>query len=184
MLEYISDRKLVEADLVHRTLHDSLTELPNRQYFIDRLRQTRSRRFAAGEGVAVVFMDMDGFKEVNDTQGHHAGDELLQAIARRLRAAVRPTDTVARFGGDEFVVLASEVDSVTDATQLAWRLTNALREPFKIGGGIVTLTASIGVAYSATNEHSAEDIVRHADTAMYAAKQHGRNRIEVYEAAA
>ena len=184
MLEDISDRKLIEADLVHRTLHDALTELPNRQHFIDRLRQTRARRFAAGEGVAVVFMDMDGFKEVNDTQGHHAGDELLQAIARRLRAAVRPTDTVARFGGDEFVVLAGEVDSVTDATQLAWRLTNALREPFTIGGVIVTLTASVGVAYSASDEHSAEDIVRHADTAMYVAKQRGRNRIEIFEAAA
>jgi len=184
MLEDISDRKLVEADLVHRTLHDSLTELPNRQHFVDRLRQTRARRFATGDGIAVVFMDMDGFKEVNDTQGHHAGDELLRAIARRLRGAVRPTDTVARFGGDEFVVLAGEVGSVTDATQLAWRLTNALREPFTIGGVHVTLTASMGVAYSESDEHSAEDIVRHADTAMYAAKQHGRNRIEVFEAAA
>ena len=184
MLEDISDRKLVEADLVHRTLHDSLTELPNRQHFVERLRQTRARRFAAGSGVAVVFMDMDGFKEVNDTQGHHAGDELLQAIARRLRGAVRPSDTVARFGGDEFVVLAGEVDSLTDATQLAWRLTNALRAPFSLGGQTVVLTASMGVAYSAHSEDTAEDIVRYADTAMYAAKQHGRNRVEVYEAAA
>ena len=129
-------------------------------------------------------MDMDGFKEVNDTQGHHAGDELLQAIARRLRGAVRPSDTVARFGGDEFVVLAGEVDSLTDATQLAWRLTNALRAPFSLGGQTVVLTASMGVAYSAHSEDTAEDIVRYADTAMYAAKQHGRNRVEVYEAAA
>ena len=90
MLEDISDRKLVEADLVHRTLHDPLTELPNRQYFLDRLRQTRARRFSAGDGVAVVFMDLDGFKDVNDSQGHQAGDELLLAVARRLREAVRP----------------------------------------------------------------------------------------------
>ena len=181
MLEDISDRKLVEADLVHRTLHDALTELPNRQHLLDRLRQTRARRFAAGSGVAIVFMDMDGFKEVNDSQGHHAGDELLQAIARRLRGAVRPGDTVARFGGDEFVVLAGEVDSLTEATQLAWRLTNALRTPFAIGGRNVTLTASMGVAFSSDNEQSAEDILRHADTAMYAAKQRGRNRVEVFE---
>ena len=150
MLEDISDRKLVEADLVHRTLHDPLTELPNRQYFLDRLRQTRARRFSSGAGVAVVFMDLDGFKEVNDSQGHQAGDELLLAVARRLREAPSgPSDTVARFGGDEFVVLAGEVESPTDATQLAWRLTNALRAPFAIGGATVAVTASMGVAYSA-----------------------------------
>jgi len=127
MLEDISDRKRVEADLLHRTLHDALTRLPNRQHFLDRLAETRAQRFASGAGVAVVFIDMDGFKEVNDLFGHKAGDDLLTAIARRLTAAVRPSDTVARFGGDEFVVLAGEVDSTTDATQLAWRLTNCLR---------------------------------------------------------
>ena len=180
MLEDISDRKLVEADLVHRTLHDPLTELPNRQYFLDRLRQTRARRFSAGHGVAVVFMDLDGFKEVNDSRGHQAGDELLLAVARRLREAVRPSDTVARFGGDEFVVLAGEVESPTDATQLAWRLTNTLRAPFAIGGETVAVTASIGVAYSANPEDAAEDIIRKADATMYLAKRRGRSRVEVY----
>jgi diguanylate cyclase (GGDEF)-like protein/PAS domain S-box-containing protein len=180
MLEDISDRKLVEADLVHRTLHDGLTELPNRQHFLDRLRQTRARRFSTGSGVAVVFMDLDGFKEVNDSQGHHAGDELLLAVARRLKEAVRPSDTIARFGGDEFVVLAAEVDSAHDATQLAWRLTNALRPTFSVIGTTVTVTASMGVAYSADPEDAAEDIVRKADAAMYLAKQRGRNRVEVF----
>ena len=180
MLEDISDRKLVEADLVHRTLHDPLTELPNRQYFLDRLRQTRARRFSSGDGVAVVFMDLDGFKEVNDSRGHQAGDELLLAVARRLREAVRPSDTVARFGGDEFVVLAGEVESPTDATQLAWRLTNTLRNPFSIGGETVAVTASIGVAYSANPEDAAEDIIRKADATMYLAKRRGRSRVEVY----
>jgi diguanylate cyclase (GGDEF)-like protein/PAS domain S-box-containing protein len=183
MLEDISDRKLVEADLVHRTLHDGLTELPNRQHFLDRLRQTRARRFSSGAGVAVVFMDLDGFKEVNDSQGHHAGDDLLLAVARRLKEAVRPTDTVARFGGDEFVVLAGEVESVHDAAQLAWRLTNALRSTFSVLGKEVSVTASMGVAYSAEPEDGAEDIVRKADAAMYLAKQRGRNRVEIFGAA-
>ena len=180
MLEDISDRKLVEADLVHRTLHDGLTELPNRQHFLDRLRQTRARRFSTGLGVAVVFMDLDGFKDVNDSEGHHAGDDLLTAVARRLRDAVRPSDTVARFGGDEFVVLAGEVDSAHDAAQLAWRLMNALRPPFPLAGKTVSVTASMGVAYSTDHEDAAEEIVRKADAAMYLAKQRGRNRVEVY----
>ena len=180
MLEDISDRKQVEADLVHRTLHDPLTELPNRQLFLDRLEQTRTNRFAAGSGLAVVFIDMDGFKQVNDSFGHHAGDELLVAVARRLQRAVRPSDSVARFGGDEFVVLAEEVDSLTDATQLAWRLTSALRTPFSIAGQTVRVTASLGVAFSTDPADLAEDILRKADAAMYLAKDRGSNRVAVY----
>jgi diguanylate cyclase (GGDEF)-like protein/PAS domain S-box-containing protein len=180
MVEDISDRKEVEADLVHRTQHDPLTELPNRQRFLDSLRQTRAQRFAAGSGVAVVFVDLDNFKEVNDSFGHHAGDELLVAVAGRLTGAVRPTDSVARFGGDEFVVLAADVGSLTDATQLAWRLTSALRAPFSVAGETVRVTASVGVAYSSDPADLAEDILRKADAAMYLAKDRGSNRVAAY----
>jgi diguanylate cyclase (GGDEF)-like protein/PAS domain S-box-containing protein len=180
MVEDISDRKEVEADLVHRTLHDPLTELPNRQRFLDCLRETRAQRFAAGSGVAVVFVDLDNFKDVNDSFGHHAGDELLVAVAGRLTGAVRPTDSVARFGGDEFVVLAGDVGSLTDATQLAWRLTSALRAPFSVAGETVRVTASVGVAYSSDPDDLAEDILRKADAAMYLAKDRGSNRVAAY----
>jgi diguanylate cyclase (GGDEF)-like protein/PAS domain S-box-containing protein len=180
MLEDISDRKRFEADLVHRTLHDPLTELPNRQLFLDRVQARRTERFMVGAGVAVVFVDMDGFKEVNDSLGHHAGDELLVAVAGRLAAAVRPGDAVARFGGDEFVVLAGDVDSATDAAKLAWRLTNCLHTPFTVAGETVRVTASMGVAYSADPGELAEDIVRKADAAMYLAKQRGSNRVAVF----
>jgi diguanylate cyclase (GGDEF)-like protein/PAS domain S-box-containing protein len=180
MLEDVTDRKQVEADLVHRTLHDSLTKLPNREHLLKRLRQERERRFAAGSGVAVVFMDMDGFKQVNDSIGHHAGDDLLVAVAHRLSATVRPCDAVARFGGDEFVVIAGDVESLNEATQLGWRLTNCLRRLFSIADHTVRVTASVGVAYSVNPEDLAEDIIRKADAAMYLAKQRGRNRVEVY----
>jgi diguanylate cyclase (GGDEF)-like protein/PAS domain S-box-containing protein len=180
MLEDISDRKEVEADLLHRTLHDALTELPNRQLFLDRLEQTRAQRLAAGAGVAVVFVDMDDFKDVNDSFGHHAGDELLVAVAGRLNGAVRPADSVARFGGDEFVVLVGDVDSLTDAAQLAWRLTNCLRAPFSVAGETVRVTASLGVAYSSDPNDLAEDILRKADAAMYLAKERGCNRVAVF----
>jgi diguanylate cyclase (GGDEF)-like protein/PAS domain S-box-containing protein len=180
MVEDISDRKREEADLVHRTMHDGLTGLPNRHLFVDRFRQARSRRHAAEAGVTVLFVDMDGFNEINDSLGHHAGDELLVAVAQRLIAAVRPSDTVARYAGDEFLVLTDEVESVTDASQLAWRLTHALRAPYLIDGNEITLSASIGVCFSTDQDDEPDDVLRNADRAMYVAKRQGRNRVEVF----
>ncbi|TMM06471.1 MAG: diguanylate cyclase [Actinobacteria bacterium] len=180
MLEDISARKQAEAELVHQTLHDPLTELPNRQRFLDRLEETRALRLAGGSGLGVVFMDLDGFKEVNDSLGHHAGDELLIAVARRLRAAVRPTDILARFAGDEFLVLADDLRSLDDLTQLAERLMACLDRPFPIAARRLRVTASIGVAHSADAQDPAEDMLRKADAAMYLAKQRGRNRVEVF----
>jgi diguanylate cyclase (GGDEF)-like protein len=180
MVEDISDRKREEADLVHRTMHDGLTGLPNRHLFVDRFRQARARRRTAEAGVTVLFIDMDGFKEINDSLGHHAGDELLVAVAQRLSAAVRPSDTVARYAGDEFLMLTDEVESVTDATQLAWRLTHAVRAPYMVDGTEVTLSASVGVCFSTDPDDQADDVLRNADRAMYVAKRQGRNRVEVF----
>jgi diguanylate cyclase (GGDEF)-like protein/PAS domain S-box-containing protein len=180
MVEDISHRKREEADLVHRIMHDGLTGLPNRHLFADRFQQARARRSSAKAGVAVLFIDLDGFKEINDSLGHHAGDDLLVAVAERLTAAVRPADTVARYGGDEFLVLTDDVESVDDATQLAWRLTHSLRAPYMIDGAEFPLSASIGVCFSTDQDDQPDEILRNADRAMYIAKRRGRNRVEVF----
>jgi diguanylate cyclase (GGDEF)-like protein/PAS domain S-box-containing protein len=180
MVEDITDRKRDEADLVHRTMHDGLTGLPNRHLFVDRFQQAQARRRTAGAGVAVLFIDIDGFKDINDSLGHHAGDELLVEVGRRLTAAVRPADTVARYAGDEFLVLTDQVDSVIHATQLAWRLTHSLRTPYLVGDTEITLSASIGVCFSTDQADQPDDLLQNADRAMYAAKRQGRNRVEVF----
>jgi diguanylate cyclase (GGDEF)-like protein/PAS domain S-box-containing protein len=180
MVQDIDARKRAEVALVHRTIHDSLTALPNRQHFLERLAETRRSPLGFGLGVGVVFVDLDDFKLVNDSYGHAAGDELLVAIAHRLRATVRPADLVARFGGDEFLVLADVVGEPRDVAQLAWRLATSLKKPFEVGGRLVSVTASFGVAFSRDPDEADEDLVRKADAAMYEAKQRGRNRIAVF----
>ena len=180
MIEDIDERKRLEADLLHRTTHDALTLLPNRDHFYARLREARVAARALGLGLGVVFIDMDNFKEINDSLGHDAGDDLLRAVAGRLRAGVRPSDVVARYGGDEFLVLVDAVADVRDVAQLAWRLANALRAPFELGGTTATVSASFGVAYSNDPDEPEEDLVRKADAAMYGAKRPGSNRVVVF----
>ena len=180
MLEDIDARKRAEAELIHRSNHDALTSLPRREFFVEQLADALARASLTGSGVGVVFVDLDNFKHVNDSAGHHAGDQLLAAIAARLSTAVRPADIVARFGGDEFVVLANGITDERDATQLAWRLAAALRAPFVISGAELAVSASFGVYYSSDRTENAEDILRKADAAMYTAKQQGRNRVSVF----
>ncbi len=180
MIEDIDERKRLEADLVHRTNHDALTMLPNREHFYARLRDARIDAQALGLGLGVVFIDIDNFKDVNDSLGHDSGDDLLRAVAGRLRTGLRPSDVVARYGGDEFLVLMDAVAEARDVAQLAWRLANALRAPFDLEGRSVSVTASFGVAHSTDPEAPDEDLVRKADAAMYAAKQRGSNRVVVF----
>jgi diguanylate cyclase (GGDEF)-like protein/PAS domain S-box-containing protein len=175
------ERAAREEAAVHRALHDPLTGLPNRDLFADRLALTLARARRGGPLPAVLIADLDQFKLVNDSLGHQAGDELLRAVAPRLAAAVRETDTVARFGGDEFVVLCDGVGSEQHALELATRLACVLDEPVEVAGGPVYVSASFGVAYAGVGS-DAEDLMRDADAALYRAKARGRGRCELFDA--
>jgi diguanylate cyclase (GGDEF)-like protein/PAS domain S-box-containing protein len=178
MIEDVTARKLAEEELSHRAFHDPLTDLPNRELFIDRLGVALARVRRGGGELAVLFLDLDRFKEVNDTLGHSAGDRLLVAVARRVEAGVRPSDTVSRFGGDEFVILCEDVAGEVGAAQVAERIRETLERPVMIGDHEVAVNASIGVAM-AGKDSNADELLRRADAAMYRAKDLGRDRYEV-----
>ena len=165
-------------EVVHEALHDSLTGLPNRSLFLDRMRHALARAERGSEPVAVLFCDLDGFKTVNDSLGHRTGDRLLLAVAERLTECLRPADTIARLGGDEFAVLLEELRQPGDAARAAQRLLDALRAPFELRGREFYISASIGIAAGAGD---AETLLRDADLAMYRAKARGKGRYAVYE---
>ena len=179
----VSDRKRMEGELERLALFDPLTDLPNRALFGDRLRQVLARRNRS-MATAVYFLDVDRFKRINDSLGHAAGDEVLREVARRLRGVLRPEDTIARFGGDEFTILCESVGGVLEAVGVADRLQRPLRQPLRAGGAELRLSASIGVALVEPGEPvDGERLIEDADAAMYRAKERGGARTELFDAA-
>jgi len=180
----VTARKQAEQQLVHGALHDALTDLPNRTYFVERVSQSLARvRRDPAYRFAVLFLDFDDFKAVNDSLGHAAGDHLLGEIAGRLRTCVRPGDVVARLGGDEFTLLLEEITGLPDAEHAARRIQDSLATPFSLEGREILASASIGVALSDPDHGQVQDLLRDADLAMYHAKQQGRARFQVFDVA-
>ena len=178
----VTDRRRLESELARQTLHDELTRLPNRTLFRDRLEQTLGRRRALGS-VAVLFLDVDNFKVVNDSLGHVAGDELLIQLARRLATVARPGDTIARLGGDEFTVLLDDLRAPGDAMRVAGRLVEATRAAFDLQGQELFVTASVGIAFGTPGVTKAGELMRQADVALNRAKAQGRDHFVVYDEA-
>jgi diguanylate cyclase (GGDEF)-like protein/PAS domain S-box-containing protein len=180
--EEVTERKRVEERLLHHALHDPLTGLPNRHLFMERL-GSALLRFHLREGglFAVLFLDLDRFKVVNDSLGHHVGDELLQVIGERLEGALLPTHTVARFGGDEFAVLLEELEDEGEASRIAEVLGQVVAVPVNLSGYEVLTTASIGIALCSGGVERPEFLLRNADVAMYRAKGLGASRAEVFD---
>jgi diguanylate cyclase (GGDEF)-like protein/PAS domain S-box-containing protein len=177
----ISERKAFEAELARQAHRDPLTDLPNRVLFTDRLQQALARAERAGSRVAVLFIDLDNFKVVNDSLGHQAGDRLLLAVAERLRSCVRLEDTVARFGGDEFTAVLESVTDQEQVVEVAERIRERLSDPVILEGREVFTAASIGIAVSSPGADQAESLMRNADLAMYRAKSQGKSRYEVFD---
>lgn len=173
----ITTRKRAEAQLAHQALHDPLTGLPNRTLFLDRLGLALARLPRRPTKLAVLFLDLDGFKEVNDSLGHSAGDRAIVAVAERIRSILRPSDTAARLGGDEFTILCEDITDAAQAVAIAERVIAAVSAPLGIDGRVVDLATSVGVAVTdRRGEATAPTLLADADSAMYEAKQRGRSR--------
>jgi diguanylate cyclase (GGDEF)-like protein/PAS domain S-box-containing protein len=177
----ITERKAVEQQLHHQAFHDSLTGLPNRALFMDRLERALTRANRRGNKVAVLFMDLDNFKVINDSLGHKAGDQLLVAVAERLETSLRSEDTAGRLGGDEFTILVEDISRVGEVVQIAERIADILRPPFVLEEQEVFTTVSTGLALNSTAQEQPADLLRYADLAMYRAKRRGKARYEVFE---
>ncbi len=175
------ERKRTEVQLAHLALHDPLTGLPNRALFLDRLSVALDRSRRTNGRVAVLFVDVDEFKDVNDSLGHAAGDRVLTVLADRLRGMLRPMDTVARFGGDEFTLLFEDLDNEREVVLIAERITRAAKLPVSLDDGEAVVTVSIGIATVTDPTMPPEMVIREADTAMYRAKDLGRSRYELFD---
>ena len=178
----LTRERLAEATLAHSAQHDGLTDLPNRTLLTDRIRHALERRRDETTVLALLFCDVDGFKNINDAYGHQVGDDMLRLAAERLSSAVRPGDTVARIGGDEFVILCESLEDFNDAATIAYRASAAVAEPITTGPADIEMTVSIGVAVAAIgDEVTADTLLRDADEAMYKAKRQGPNVVELFD---
>jgi len=177
----ISERKASEERMHHLAHYDVLTDLPNRVLFGDRLAQAIASAQRDNRHLALMFIDLDKFKPVNDELGHPVGDQLLRAVAKRLRQCVlRDSDTVARVGGDEFVVMLHDVESEQDAMTVATKIRSALEQPFELGEHTVSISSSVGIAMFPQHGASENALLKNADIAMYHAKDAGRNRVQFF----
>ncbi|HEV3226603.1 MAG TPA: EAL domain-containing protein [Acidimicrobiales bacterium] len=179
----VTEQNALEEQLRHQAFHDPLTNLANRPLFTDRVEHALKVRRPSGRGLAVLLLDLDRFKTINDSLGHSTGDELLIAVGQRLVRCLRPGDTAARLGGDEFVVLVEDVGDLAEATGLAGRIIDELRAPFDVSGRDVVIRASVGIVWHRGGDVTADELVRNADAAMYAAKSSGTGTWRVFESA-
>lgn len=178
-MKYAAERARAEELLTHQALHDPLTRLPNRELFLDRVGVALDRCRRSGASVAVLFLDVDNFKHVNDSLGHAAGDRVLVGLADRLRTMLRPMDTVCRYGGDEFTLLFEDLDNEREVVLIAERISQAAALPIVLEQGQTAVTVSIGVAMVADPDVAADTVIREADAAMYRAKRSGPSRFEL-----
>ncbi len=180
-VQYAIERKRSEVELAQQALHDPLTTLPNRALFVDRLTVALDRSRRTGRPVAVLFLDVDNFKRINDSMGHAAGDLLLTVLADRFRDMLRPMDTVARFGGDEFTFLFEELETEREAMVIAERINHSANRSLNLAENQTSVTVSIGIAFVTDRAVDPDSVIRDADAAMYRAKEQGGARFEVYE---
>jgi diguanylate cyclase (GGDEF)-like protein/PAS domain S-box-containing protein len=184
-IQDVTERNALEAELRHQAFHDALTHLANRALFSDRVDHALGRRHRNAGSLAVLLLDLDGFKTVNDSLGHNAGDALLVGVASRLDAILRTGDTAARLGGDEFAVLLEDLESEDDALDVAQRVIEEVSRPFCIAGKEIFVTASVGITLGGDGDHgdNSDEMLRNADAAMYRAKSQGKGCYRVFEAA-
>jgi diguanylate cyclase (GGDEF)-like protein len=180
MLSDITERRRYEDTIRHLAYHDALTGLPNRALLNDRLGQALASAKRAGTGGALMILDLDRFKDINDTLGHSMGDLLLKAVGERLKGLLRKSDTVSRMGGDEFVLLLPAITSAESASVTATKIVTAFRKPFVCNGHTLNVTASIGIADFPDDGGDAETLLKNADIALYRVKEQGRNNFQRY----
>jgi diguanylate cyclase (GGDEF)-like protein len=179
-IRYAIERKRAEERLTYLAQYDQLTGLVNRTLFRDRLLHAMARSKRLQQGIGLMLLDLDRFKTVNDTWGHEAGDQVLQAAADRIKACVREVDTVARMGGDEFTVIVEGLSQEDDLAHIAERIISSMIEPFCLPSGQALIGVSIGMTVYPIDDHDIDDLLRHADAAMYRAKQRGGNSFEFH----